>query len=95
LVHWYVGVELTSMIYEASDGVIRLTDLPYDEHARLLKGTAILTSVDGKVHEFRAGDTFVVPKGWNGTWEFKDGYREEITFETESLNQAMKTFFGK
>ena len=94
-VRWYTGPELTSMIYEASDGVIRLTNLSYDEHTRVLNGTAILTSADGKVQEFHAGDTFAVPKGWNGTWEFKGGYREEITFDTNSLNEAMKSLFDK
>src|ERR1700677_937586 len=37
-VRWYVGGELTSMIYEASDGVIRLNNLSYDEHSRVLNG---------------------------------------------------------
>lgn len=94
-VRWYTGPELTSMIYEADDGVIRLENLTYDEHVHLLKGNAILTSADGHVSMFKAGDSFTVPKGWNGTWEFKNGYREEITFYTVSLDEAMKSLFGK
>ena len=94
-VDWYVGSDLTCMIYQASDGVLRLTNTTYDERSRVLHGTAILTSVDGQVHVFHVGDTFVVPKGWSGTWEFKGGYREELAFYTKTLNGAMKSLFNK
>lgn len=91
----YAGEKLTVMVYEADDGVLQFTDLPYDEHVHLLSGTAILTSQDGRRHVFKAGDDFVAPKGWTGTWELRDGYRELITFETQSLNYAMKEWFGE
>lgn len=94
-VNWYKGPELTAMVYEASDGVISVTDMSYDEHSRVLHGTALLTSANGEVHKFHTGDTFVVPRGWSGTWEFSDGYREELTFYTKSLDEAMKSLFGK
>lgn len=92
---WYRGEKITVMVYDADDGKIQFTDLPYDEHVHLLHGTAILTSQDGTRHVFKAGDDFVAPKGWTGTWELKDGYRELITFETQSLDYAMKTWFGE
>jgi uncharacterized cupin superfamily protein len=92
---WYTGEKLTVGVYDADDGKIQFTDLPYDEHVHLLHGTAILTSQDGTRHVFKAGDDFVAPKGWTGTWELKDGYRELITFETQSLAYAMKAWFNE
>lgn len=87
---WYVGEKLSCMVYDADDGLLQFTDLPYDEQVCVLNGTAVLTSQDGERHVFNKGDVFVAPKGWTGTWELKDGYRELITFETSSLDYAMK-----
>jgi len=92
---WYQGEKLTVMVYEADNGKIQFTNLPYDEHVHLLHGRAILKSLDGTRHEFVAGDEFVAPKGWTGTWELRDGYRELITFETQSINYAMQAWFGQ
>jgi len=94
VVTWYIGEKLTSMIYDADDGLLQFTDLPYDEFVQILSGTATLTSVDGERHVFKKGDYFVAPKGWTGTWELKDKYRELITFETKSLEYAMSTWFA-
>jgi uncharacterized cupin superfamily protein len=94
LVTWYAGEKLSSMVYDADDGLLQFTDLPYDEFVQILKGSATLTSADGTRHVFKAGDYFVAPKGWTGTWELKDGYRELITFETQSLEYAMATWFN-
>lgn len=93
VVTWYAGEKLTSQVYDADDGVLQFTDLPYDEFVRILNGTAILTSVDGARHVFKAGDCFIAPRGWTGTWELKDGYRELIVFETKSLEYAVKSWF--
>jgi uncharacterized cupin superfamily protein len=91
---WYAGEKLSSMVYDADDGLLQFVDLPYDEQVTVLNGSAILTSADGQRHEFHVGDTFVAPKGWTGTWELKGGYRELITFETQSLNYAMEKWFS-
>jgi hypothetical protein len=43
----------------------------YTEHefCHLLAGHVRLTADDGTAVEFRAGDAFVVPAGFEGTWE--------------------------
>lgn len=43
----------------------------YTEHefCHLLEGRVRLTASDGASVEFRAGDAFVVPAGFAGTWE--------------------------
>jgi uncharacterized cupin superfamily protein len=39
------------------------------EFVHMLSGEAILTSEQGKTEKVRAGDSFVVPAGFRGTWE--------------------------
>jgi uncharacterized cupin superfamily protein len=85
---WYAGEDLISCFYESDDGVVAFTDLPYDEHVHILNGRAVLTSVGGRVDTYGPGDWFVAPKGWSGTWEMTDGYRELIVFHTASLVKA-------
>ncbi len=43
----------------------------YEEHefCSMLEGRARLVSDDGSVAEFAAGDHFVIPAGFSGTWE--------------------------
>ena len=89
---WYAGEQITTMVYEADDGTVAFTDLPYDEHVHILNGTAVLTSTDGRVDTYGRGDWFVVPKGWCGTWEMTGGYRELIVFHTASLLAAAEAW---
>ena len=35
----------------------------------MLAGEVLLTSADGFAERFTAGDSFVVPAGFEGTWE--------------------------
>jgi len=40
-----------------------------NEFVHMLAGEAILTGEDGRAQHVRAGDSFVVPAGFTGTWE--------------------------
>jgi len=40
-----------------------------EEVCHMLEGRSILTSDDGVVLEVAAGESFVVPRGFTGTWE--------------------------
>ena len=40
-----------------------------EEYCRLLEGTSIITGADGASVTLHAGDAFVVPRGFVGTWE--------------------------
>lgn len=46
----------------------RVDNAPATEYASLLRGVVRLTSDDGEVREFRAGDSFVTPAGWSGEY---------------------------
>jgi uncharacterized cupin superfamily protein len=50
----------------------------YSEHefCHLLEGRVRLTGEDGQSVEFRAGDAFVVPAGFVGTWETVEAARK-------------------
>ena len=40
------------------------------------------------MHEFVAGDSLVVPKGWIGTWKMLGNYRELIAVATDAYEKA-------
>lgn len=44
-------------------------DCDYDELCHILEGTVRLTDEHGVTREFGAGATFVVARGFKGTWE--------------------------
>jgi len=46
------------------------------EFCHLLQGSVVLTSAQGQRWEFAAGDSFVVPAGFIGTWEVIEDCRK-------------------
>lgn len=70
----------TKLWYSDPDGAFRSgfwsaqpgkSDIAYtkDELCVLLEGEVCLTATDGTAATYRAGDTFIIPKGFKGTWE--------------------------
>jgi len=59
----------------------------YSEHefCHLLEGRVALTSEDGRRWEFAAGDAWVIPAGFTGTWETLEPARKRYAiFEARS-----------
>ena len=76
-------------IYEAVPAVIEISDpFPYDEFVSILEGEVTLTNIDGGTQTYKPGDTFLVPKGWLGTWDMPVKYRDMIIIETDALLAA-------
>jgi len=52
-------------------GAVGTWRVSYTEHeaCHLLEGEVVLRGDDGSVATYRAGDSFVVPAGFTGTWE--------------------------
>lgn len=72
-------------LFEASPAVINVNEpFPYDEFVQVLKGEVTLTNADGETATYKQGDTFLVPKGWLGTWAMPYQYRELIIVETQA-----------
>jgi uncharacterized cupin superfamily protein len=85
--------EFAVAIYEATDGLVVVTDQPYDELVHVVHGECILTPLGGEPQQFKAGDIFIVPKGFSGNWEGKAGFRELIVVETQAYQRAVAAFF--
>lgn len=73
-------------VYEAAPAVIDVSDpFPYDEFVLVLEGEVTLTNVAGGMATYKEGETFLVPKGWLGTWDMLYKYRAMIVIETDAL----------
>lgn len=73
-------------VFEALPAVIDVSEpFPYDEFVLVLEGEVSLTNMDGEAQTYKQGDTFLVPKGWQGTWAMPVKYREMIIIETKAL----------
>ena len=91
----FTGKELSVSVFESAlkEGSARkssnnrVTDYPWDQFVVVLSGKSVLTDANGNAQSFVAGDYFVVPKGFNGTWESFGVYRELIVI----LEEAVRT----
>lgn len=63
-------------VWEATPGKWRIT---YDEweFCHILGGVSVLTENGGEARTMRAGDSFVLRPGFNGTWEVLETTRKE------------------
>ncbi len=64
--------------WESGAGALRSYKYPIDEFIHVLEGSVVTTELDGTKHEFHAGDTFVLPKGWAGLWDMKTRFKKII-----------------
>ena len=76
----FEGKELRVSIFESTPAKTshrtRPTDV--DEFVYVLSGKLILTETNGTSHEYRPGDSLVLPVGYTGTWEMQGNYRELV-----------------
>lgn len=92
----FTGKELSVSVFESiltkdnahkGSSKSRVRDFPFDEFVLVLSGKSVLTDLSGKSQTFVAGDSFIVPKGFSGTWESFGVYRELIVI----LEEAVRT----
>jgi uncharacterized cupin superfamily protein len=76
----FEGKELRVEVFESTPAKTnhrtRPTDV--DEFVYVLSGKLILTEPNGTAHEYRPGDSLVLPVGYTGTWEMQGNYRELV-----------------
>lgn len=87
--------QLVVSIYEADDGLVKIVDYPFDEFVHVLNGRAILTAEGATPQIFETGDSFVVPKGFTGTWEMQDNFREMIVIEKIANEIGLEKLFAE
>lgn len=81
--------QVVSVLYGAEAALLGVgAPFPYDEYVVVLEGEVILTSQGGSPKTFGVGDSFLVPKGWMGTWDMPVKYREKIIVEAKAWNAA-------
>ena len=82
----FEGKELRVSIFESTPAKTnhrkRPTDV--DEFVYVLSGKLILTETNGKSHEYRPGDSLLLPVGYTGTWEMQGNYRELVVLMQKS-----------
>ena len=80
-------------VWETQDGgTLLLKNYPFDQFVQVLQGTTTLISSGGVSRSYAAGDLFVVPRGFNGTWTVSRGFREILIIEAESLQAGIGQF---
>jgi len=74
----FAGKELRAEIFECTPARTNHRKRPTDgdEFVSVLSGKLILTEPNGTKHEYRPGDSLVLPAGYTGTWEMQGNYRE-------------------
>lgn len=67
--------QFTTGIWEGEPGTwrIRYTE---EEYCRILEGRSVLTANDGKALQVGPGDEFVIPRGFEGTWQVVERTRK-------------------
>ena len=81
--------EVTVAVYESTPVLIEIKEpFPYDEYVHVLEGEVTLTDLDGNENTFKAGENFLVPKGFLGTWNMPTHYREMVVVETNAMMKA-------
>lgn len=91
--HLFTGKELSVSVFESTPKELgatghsknRVRNYPYDQFVLVLSGKSVLTDEAGIAQTFNAGDLFVVPRGFSGTWEEFGVYRELIVIQEEAV----------
>jgi len=77
------------LVWESAPATLLLDKpSPYDEFVVVTKGILILTDNDGNSVTYKKGDMFMLPKGFTGTWEMPEEYRELIVVDTKAYNAS-------
>jgi uncharacterized cupin superfamily protein len=65
-------------VWEAGMGKLTLDNFPFTEYVLMISGSVIVTEKNGTSKTFKAGDTFVIPKGWTGIWDVQERMKKQI-----------------
>ena len=58
----------------------------YDEFVVVLKGELIISDNNGNKAKYKPGDMFMLPKGFEGSWEMTSEFRELIVVDSTLYN---------
>ena len=58
----------TAGVWACEAGTLEIRDLAIDEACYLIEGEVTITDLSGRSETYRAGDGFVLARGFSGTW---------------------------
>lgn len=58
----------TAGVWACDAGTLEIRNLAIDEACYLIEGEVTITDLAGNTETFRAGEAFVLPSGFSGTW---------------------------
>jgi len=64
-------------VWEADVSKTKLINYPFTEYALMISGRVVIINDDGTSSEFKAGDTFVIPKGFTGIWDIRERMKKQ------------------
>ena len=65
-------------LWESGPGTLVTDSYPNDEYCLVLEGELTIINQNGSRIEFKPGDTFVIPKGWAGTWRMTTRFKKQF-----------------
>ncbi len=68
--------QLDAGIWECQPNRHLIEDAPYDEFVYLIEGAVDVIDNDGGVETYKAGDSFMMPRGCKCTWDVKEPIRK-------------------
>lgn len=83
---WFEG-QVSAYVIHIPDGELRFSNVTFDEVCVVLEGAVTLTPIDGEAETFRAGEVYVIPKGFDGTFAPSGAYRAMTVMSTEAASQ--------
>lgn len=72
------------VVWECTPCIEEVRDYPFDQCCFVLEGSLTITDQSGHAETFELGDSYVIPRGFNGTWQMTEHYKNYfITVEPE------------
>jgi uncharacterized cupin superfamily protein len=70
----YEGGGLTLGTWACNKGAVEIQGHPVDEACFIVRGSVTLTDNEGRSETFGAGEAFLLPRGFTGTWEQSEDF---------------------
>jgi len=80
--------QLDAGVWECEVNMHEIESAPYDELVYLLAGHIDVIDEDGNVDTFKAGDSFMMPRGCKCTWNVKEPVRKIYLVLTHEAYKA-------
>lgn len=79
----------TTGVWASAPGTLRMDGYPVDEYCHIISGRVVITDSEGHTETFVPGESFVIPKGFHGTWHMPEAVRKfYVTYGTGAAEQT-------